>query len=137
MHGGLEQATLPSLGWAAPSSRTVIHITDAPGHGRRLKDTSVDASVQRFNVDDEPLKDFDADGSQLRTLMLKLREELKVTKNMGHYNELPNNSLHTHFTAFRCNCCSCASNWLPITSCIIMHGFRSSLLILCEAAAQH
>lgn len=81
VHGGLEQAVGADMNWSAPLSRVVVHIADAPGHGRQLKDPSVAPCVQRYNKDDtEELTNFDADGSLLRSLMLKLREDVKVMR---------------------------------------------------------
>uniref|UniRef100_A0A7S0WY69 Alpha-type protein kinase domain-containing protein n=1 Tax=Chlamydomonas leiostraca TaxID=1034604 RepID=A0A7S0WY69_9CHLO len=80
VHGGLEQAGADSLGWSAPSTRVILHIADAPGHGKRLKDSTVPNVVKGYNADDAGYADYDADGSQLRKLLLHLRENIKVNQ---------------------------------------------------------
>lgn len=73
MHGGLEKAADPLLGWSN-EYRTIIHIADAPGHGTRLYDPA-DAP---WMGDLEP--NYDQDGSQLAALLLKLRVDVKVRR---------------------------------------------------------
>lgn len=73
VHGGLEKAADPLLGWKN-EYRTIIHIADAPGHGSRLYDPD-DAS---WMGDLEP--NYDSDGTKLAELLLKLRIDIKVSK---------------------------------------------------------
>ncbi|GFR50312.1 hypothetical protein Agub_g12505 [Astrephomene gubernaculifera] len=69
VHGGLEKAAAPELGWKS-AARTIVHIADAPGHGKRL--TGPNASFR----DDFP--NHDADGKELVKLLTRLRLETKV-----------------------------------------------------------
>ena len=72
VHGGLEKAGSPELGWSNPA-RTIVHIADAPGHGTRLADP--DAFWGRSG-DNYP--DHDADGKELTKLLHNLRVDLQV-----------------------------------------------------------
>ncbi|KXZ49724.1 hypothetical protein GPECTOR_20g581 [Gonium pectorale] len=72
VHGGLEKAASDELGWSN-QARTIIHIADAPGHGRRLAPPDAWWGPKG---DNHP--DFDADGSILTGLLRKLRVELQV-----------------------------------------------------------
>ncbi|GAX77408.1 hypothetical protein CEUSTIGMA_g4854.t1 [Chlamydomonas eustigma] len=62
------------MAWSS-GSRTLIHIADAPGHGLRLAPLGVPPEYLR---DDHP--EFDRDGSQMRKILLRLREDLKETR---------------------------------------------------------
>ena len=70
VHGGLGKAC--EMAWTS-GSRTLVHIADAPGHGQRLAQSG---APSQYLKDHYP--DVDPDGSDLRKIMLRLREDLKV-----------------------------------------------------------
>ena len=71
MHGGLEKAASPELGWKN-QARTIVHIADAPGHGSRL------ATDFHLEGCDDEYPDYDNDGKMLEALLGKLRLDIKV-----------------------------------------------------------
>lgn len=79
VHGGLQKAASPDLGWRNPS-RTIIHIADAPGHGSRLADLHATEGM----VDDMP--DYDSDGKLLEALLCNLRVDVKVISSYERKN---------------------------------------------------